>query len=216
MKICGASYANTRVAIFRTLRALAVAAVILAIPNARAQEKQATPAAQGTQEDPVLRALLAELERSKSQLKLENVPAPYYVEYRVVDADDYEAEAVFGALRFENRQHVRWLRAVVRVGDYHRDSYYGQGRGVVDILSVEDDPLTLRQTLWLATDRAYKSATEALTAKQALLKQYSTDLPVDDFSRAPTIQSIERLARLEVDPAPWRQMLVSATALFRR
>lgn len=219
MKIYRASCARSHAAIFRTICALAAAAALLAvvaIPIAPAQEKQANPALNGAQEDPVLRALLAELGRSKSQLRMENVPAPYYLEYRVSDLDHFEAEAVFGALRFESRQRVRWLRAVVRVGDYHRDSYYGQGMGVVDILSVDDDPLTLRQTLWLATDRAYKSAAEALTAKQALLKQFSTDLPVDDFARAPAIESIGPLAKLEVDPAPWRQMLVNATALFRR
>lgn len=216
MRIFARLRATSAFGVLCSFCALAAAAMILASPAARVQAKPATATAQGPQEDPVLRALLAELERSKSQLKMENVLAPYYVEYRVVDVEDYEAEAVFGALRYESRQHVRWLRAVVRVGDYHRDSYYGQGRGAVDILSVEDDPLTLRQTLWLATDRAYKAATEALTAKQALLKQFSTELPVDDFARAPAIHSLGPLARIEVDPAPWRQMLVSASALFRR
>lgn len=216
MRIDRPSRTSLHAPVSRAFLALAVAAVILPPAGAPAPSRQASAAEQATQADPVLRALLTELERSKSQLKLENVAAPYYLEYRVADVDDYEAEAVFGALRSENRQHIRWLRAVVRVGDYHRDSYYGQGRGVVDILSVEDDPLTLRQTLWLVTDRAYKAATEALTAKQALLKQFTTELPMDDFSHAPAIQSLGPLAELVVDPAPWRQMLVSATALFRR
>ena len=200
---------------FEAIRALAAVLVILALTMLPPVWAQTKPAASAAQQDPVLRALLAELERSKSQLKLENVAAPYYLEYRVTDVDHYEAEAVFGALRSESQQKVRLLRAVVRVGDYHRDSYYHQGLGVVDIVSLDDDPLALRQTLWLATDRAYKSATEALTAKQALLKQYTTDVPVDDFARAPAIESIGPMVRLDVDPAPWRQIIVNATALFR-
>jgi predicted Zn-dependent protease len=222
MKACVISTVGARAGLRRLNRGLLFAVVAVAplhfasilILEARAEPAKTTAGA--AQEDPVLRAMHAELDRSKSQLKMENMPAPYYVEYRVTDLDHYEAEAVFGALRFETRQHVRWLRAVVRVGDYHRDSYYGQGQGVVDILSIDDDPLALRQTIWFATDRAYKSVTEALTAKQALLKQFTTDLPVDDFAHAPVIESIGPLARLDVDPAPWRQMLVSATALFRR
>ena len=201
---------------YSTLRlVIAAALVLVAVPPARAQGNQATASTGGAQEDPVLRAMLVELERSKSQLKLENASAPYYVEYRVTDLDHYDAEALFGSLRFETRQKVRILRAVVRVGDYHRDSYFRQGLGMVDILSLDDDPLALRQTLWLATDRAYKAATEALTAKQALLKQFSTDPPVDDFSRGAAIRQIGPLVRLDVDPAPWREMLVSATAQFR-
>jgi TldD protein len=205
--------------IIRTLALVGAIAAILGggvVPSLAAQGKEDKPAAGKLPQDPVLRAMLLELERSKSQLKMENVSAPYYVEYRVTDLDHYEASAVFGALQFENRQRARILRAVVRLGDYHRDSYYRQGLGMVDIVSVDDDPLAIRQTLWLATDRAYKAATEALTAKQALLKQFSTDPPVDDFSRAPAIEAIGPLVRLDVDPAPWRQMLLSATSLFRR
>ena len=52
-----------------------------------------------------------ELDRSKSQLKLEDVAAPYYIEYRVIDADDYSAEAASGALRSGVRTRFRFLRA---------------------------------------------------------------------------------------------------------
>ena len=40
-----------------------------------------------------------ELDRSKSELKMDNVPAPYYIEYRLSDVAEYDAEAAFGALR---------------------------------------------------------------------------------------------------------------------
>ena len=68
-----------------------------------------------------------ELDRSKSQLKMDNVPAPYYIEYRVSDVEQYDAEAAFGALRQDQRFHTRIVRVVVRVGDYKQDSYYGPG-----------------------------------------------------------------------------------------
>ena len=38
-------------------------------------------------DDPVLRAMQKELERSKSQLKLEQMAAPYYIDYRVADME---------------------------------------------------------------------------------------------------------------------------------
>ena len=43
---------------------------------------------------------------------------------------------------------------------------------------------------------AYKAAAEALTAKQAQLKQLTVDQPVDDFAHADPVQSIGPLAKL--------------------
>jgi hypothetical protein len=75
----------------------------------RAQEKSATAVEQSSaaSTDPILKAMREELARSKSQLKMENVAAPYYIEYRVSDVDQYDAEATFGALRQEQRVHAR-------------------------------------------------------------------------------------------------------------
>jgi TldD protein len=157
----------------------------------------------------------AELDRSKSQLKMENVPAPYYIEYRVYDVDQYSAEASFGALRADIRLRLRILRVVVRVGDYKQDSYFGQGLGTVDYMPVEDDTQALRHQLWLATDRAYKAAAESLTAKQAQLKQLTVDQPVDDFAYADPVQSIGPLATLEIDPEPWKRMIQDASNLYK-
>jgi hypothetical protein len=166
-------------------------------------------------EDPVLQAMVEELDRSKSSLKLENVAAPYYIEYRVIDVDDYYAEAAYGSLRLSERLHVRFLRVVVRVGDYKQDSYYKQGEGAFALVPLDDDKLPFRTQLWLATDRAYRAAAEALTAKQAQLKELNVDQPVDDFAHAEPVQSIGALVKLEVDPQPWNAMLQEASATYK-
>ena len=54
-----------------------------------------------TANDPVLRAMLEELNRSKAKLKLDDVAAPYYIEYSIGDVDEFSAETVFGALRLQ-------------------------------------------------------------------------------------------------------------------
>jgi len=54
------------------------------------------------------------------------------------------------------RSRIRLLRALVRIGDYKVDSYYGSGQGVSDILPLDGDELALRHQIWLATDQAYK------------------------------------------------------------
>ena len=60
--------------------------------------------------DPVLKAMREELERSKSQLKMERVAAPYYIEYRISDVEEWDLEAAFGALRQDQKIHGRTAR----------------------------------------------------------------------------------------------------------
>ena len=152
--------------------------------------------------DALLEALLTELDRSKAQLKIEQVQSPYYIEYRVNDVDDYDAEAAFGALRESQRVHLRILRVVVRVGDYKQDSYFGQGMGETNILPLDNDPIALRHQIWLTTDEAYKAAGQALAEKQAEMKRFSADPnPVDDFSKEPVVTALDPIVSLKIDQA---------------
>src|SRR3974377_727742 len=94
--------------------------------------------------DPVMRALQEEMQRSKAQLKLEQMASPYYIDYRVFDIDEKTAEASFGAIRSQVHSHVRVARVVVRVGDYKQDSFYGNGEGIVILAPLDEDILALR------------------------------------------------------------------------
>jgi hypothetical protein len=167
--------------------------------------------------DALLEALLAELERSKDQLKMDQVQPPYYIEYRVNDVEDLTVESAFGALRENQKSHVRVLRVVVRVGDYQQDSFYGQGIGEANILPLDNDTFALRHQIWLLTDEAYKEAGEALAEKQAALKQFSADAnPVDDFAKAPVLTVLEPTVSLKADDTAWKKTLQDATALYKQ
>src|ERR1700675_2697014 len=166
--------------------------------------------------DAVLRALREEMERSKANLKLENVPAPYYIEYRVTELDQFEASAVFGALRNQQHNHGRLFRVVVRVGDYKQDSFFGTGEGSIDLVPSDDDVFAIRHRIWQATAAAYKAASEALSAKQAALKQLKVDEPVDDFAKATPVEAVEPLAHFaSTDFTSWLHLLEEASARYR-
>jgi len=166
--------------------------------------------------DGLLEALLTELDRSKAQLKMDQVQAPYYVEYRVNEVEDIGAEAAYGALRENQHVHVRVLRVVVRIGDYKQDSYFGRGQGESSILPLDNDPIALRHQIWLATDDAYKAAGQALAEKQAAMKQFSADPnPVDDFAKAPQMIAVEPTAALKIDEAKWKKTLEEVTGLYK-
>jgi len=196
------------------LRAATAPAAGPAADAAASSAAKPHPAAAG---DALLEALLTELDRSKAQLKIDQVQAPYYIEYRVNDVDDYDAEAAFGALRESQRVRLRILRVVVRVGDYKQDSYYGQGMGETNILPLDNDPIALRHQIWLTTDEAYKAAGQALAEKQAEMKRFTADPnPVDDFSKEPVVNAVEPTVALKIDETAWNKTLEDMTNLYRQ
>jgi TldD protein len=197
----------------RATRSTTTAAEAAVPANASAMAAAAT-AAKG---DALLEALLTELTRSYTHLKMDQVQAPYYIEYRVNDVEDYNAEAAFGALVQSQRVHVRILRVVVRIGDYKQDSYFGQGVGETNILPLDNDPIALRHQIWMATDDAYKSAGQSLAEKQAALKQFSADpAAVDDFAKAPVVIAVSPVAALKVDEKDWKKTLEDVTDLYKQ
>jgi TldD protein len=225
------SYANARATMRKALRSLPVASgsivlalaifavsVIPAPAQTSAQVKSTAAAAAPSSaaiSDPLIKAMREELDRSKEHLKMDNVAAPYYIEYRMSDVEEFDAEAAFGALRQDQRVHGRTLRIVVRVGDYKQDSYYGPGTGIVDFAPLDNDSIALRRELWIATDRAYKIASEALASKKALLSQYTADQPFEDFARATAVVSINPIVKLDYAPEAWKQTLEKVTDLYR-
>src|SRR5258708_18467763 len=192
-----------------TMCLLVLSAASFAVAQSQAE------AGNNVKDDPVLQSLRIELERSKVALKLGEMGPPYYIDYRVSDGTFFSAEAAYGALRSNTRTHSRVVRVVVRVGDYKQDSFFGTGQCVIDFMTLDDDLLALRHQLWLATDKAYKNALEALTAKKAQLKQFTIDQPVDDFAKAEPVQSIKPLAKIEFDSEHWTGMLKKLSALFK-
>jgi len=183
-------------------------------PKASMATVAAHEAAKG---DVLLEALLTELDRSKAQLKMDQVQPPYYIEYRVNDVDDFSADAAFGAVRQSERSHLRVLRVVVRIGDYKQDSYYNRGLGSASILPLDNDPIALRRQIWLLTDEAYKSAADAYAEKLSALKQFTPDPnPVDDFSRAPVVSIVGDMVALKLDQKEWTKTLEEATNLYRQ
>ena len=82
------------------------------------------------------------------------------------------------------------------MGDYKFDNtnYIGSGFTYgsnydVDRLPLEDDFDLLRRYLWLAIDRAYKSAVEAISRKRAALKNVSVGEQPDDFAQGRAVEA---------------------------
>jgi hypothetical protein len=167
------------------------------------------------EKDPVLKAMLEELDRSKSQLQLKGFEKPFFIQYRIEDGDDYETKAEFGASEGAERSHQRVARVTVRVGDYKADSSGGRGDGALQMTALDDDPIAVRSALWAATDQAYKSALSAYAQKQAALKEVQTPPQADDFSHEKAVVSMADPLEMKLDEAAWADRVARDSGLYR-
>ena len=175
--------------------------------------------AQNTREDaekdPVLKAMLEELDRSMTKLQLPGFSKPYFIEYRIEDVQDFETRAAFGAAEGTERSHARVARISVRVGDYKTDNSGPRGDGALQLTTIEEDPIAIRSALWTGTDQAYKAALAAYAQKQAELKQVQTPPQADDFSKAAPIISLAEPLKLSVDQQTWTERVAGDSGLYR-
>ena len=173
--------------------------------------------------DPIMKALGDELTRSIVELKLSNLDKPYFIQYIVLDEDEFAARATFGALSQSSPSKQRLVYTQVRVGSYYFDNSEfqagpGGGRGGGGSLyqgSVDDDYDHLRHTLWLGTDAAYKSAAEVIAQKRSAIQNRTQDDPVPDFSKETPTVSIGQRRTLEFDRTKVENQLRQWSQIFR-
>jgi len=166
--------------------------------------------------DMVLKAMLVELQRSQEKLQLGQLQRPYYIDYQVTEIQDYLADSTLGTLRNDQANIGRLVRVVVRIGDYKQDSFYQQGTGSVEVMPLDNNEMSLRHQLWLATHKAYKAALTGLTEKEAALKNVVVETELPDFSQEKPVESVNELPRLDTDLEKWKQTTRATSDLFRR
>ncbi|MBI1786463.1 MAG: hypothetical protein HYR60_02790 [Acidobacteria bacterium] len=171
------------------------------------------------EDDPILRALRDEVGRSRS-IKVEKLESPYYVEAAVEDLEQFSAVATLGGLIRTTKNRVRGPRLRVRVGDYAFDNsnYVGSDypfSGSSDTqLPLEGVYPVLRRYLWLAIDRSYKNAVEAIARKRAALKNVSMTGAIADFTKAEPVRRIEEIRPAPFDEPGWTARAQAVSAVF--
>jgi len=170
--------------------------------------------------DTLLRAMQDELKRSNELAHL-GLVAPYYIEYRTEDTLSHGIGASLGALIESVDSDYRVPSVQVRVGNYDFDNTnhiyseaYSGRRYDPDRLSLDDNYLAFRDVYWLATDRAFKTAEDAIARKRSSLKNVSLPDALPDFSKAPPAQLILPIERKPVALDAWKKEIVKLSAMF--
>jgi TldD protein len=176
--------------------------------------------------DPVFKAMGDELNRSIFQLQLRDLDKPYFIQYIVLDEEEFAARATFGALSQASPSKQRLIYSQVRVGNYNFDNSEfaaGPGGGGGGAAAggrlyqgpLDDDYDSVRHTLWLATDAAYKSAAEVIAQKRAATQNRMQEDPVPDFTKEPATVSVGERRKLEFDRPKIEAQLRQWSQIFR-
>ena len=78
---------------FKSIAGVGILGCVMLAPGATIAQQTRADA----EKDPLLKAMLTELDRSMTQLQLPGFAKPFFIQYRIEDVDDYETKAEFGA-----------------------------------------------------------------------------------------------------------------------
>jgi predicted Zn-dependent protease len=169
-----------------------------------------------------------ELARSMAELRLDTMPRPYFLSYRIDEITNLTATATRGSLTASRPGRSRRLSLELRVGDYSFDNtnFFGMPRGSfatmirdLDIgmgeLPLDDDYGAIRRQLWLATDRAYKSAVATFAQKRTSFANRTRRDSLPDFTRDDPVTLFDDTPLPQLNPARAEALVREASAVFR-
>jgi hypothetical protein len=171
------------------------------------------------QPDPVFDAMRAEMKRATT-LSLNQLDKPYFISYAVDDGRNWSASATLGAVISADDSRFRIPQVRIRVGDYKFDNtnfsgaVFGGARYDLRHFPLDDDPLAVRQYLWLATDSAYKGSLQSIAKKRAALRSVTVSEELPDFSPAPALKLIEDYRPIAFDNKTWTDRVRRVSAVF--
>jgi TldD protein len=171
------------------------------------------------QPDAIFEAMRAELKRATT-LSLNQLEKPYFISYAVDDGRNWSATAALGALVTSDDSRFRSPQVRIRVGDYKFDNsnfsgaVFGGARYDLRRFPLDDDPLVVRQYLWLATDSAYKGSLQSIARKRAALRSVTVSEELPDFSPAPRVERMEDYHPVAFDPKTWTDRVRRVSAIL--
>ena len=164
-------------------------------------------------DDVLIRALTDEMERSLTELQIDDEPPPYFLAYAVDEVSMSAVQSILGGTADKNQTTSRNLSVNVRVGDRELDNtnFEGSGGGMFGgllggLMGGGSFPLTdsydeLRRVIWMSTDAAYKEAVSSLAAKKTALEQQPNFERFNDFNEEEPFEYVSErdLASIDID-----------------
>jgi predicted Zn-dependent protease len=167
-------------------------------------------------ENPVISAIQKEVERNKTELKLESMAPPFFISYSVVETYSYSLSASLGTISSFNESHNRRGLPRVLVGDYHRNTANVAGARMFNpaLTSLTDNIPGIPITIWRGLDDIYKDAAERYKAKMATLQQQTQteeEINLPDFEQIKPVNMVLQPVPVKFDRPYWENYLRKAS-----
>ncbi len=171
-------------------------------------------------ENPVISAIQQEVDRNKTELKMEGMAPPFFISYSVFDRYEYRLAASLGTISGYNERHYRYGIPTLLVGGYLRNNLNMMGGSPYyypSTTSLNENTPGIPVTVWRDLDGAYKNAAERYKTKMAVLQQQTQtqaeqDLP--DFEQVKSVNMVLKPVPVNFNKSYWENFLrkVSETA----
>jgi len=178
-------------------------------------------AAEPEASDPVLEALVAEIDRAMAELQ--NVdPPPYYLAAEVTETDSVSMSAEEGGLQGYRPELGRWLDVDVRVGRPELDSTHplrsgrDRTRRHGRALTVSDDVGVIQRGIWRELDARFVEAQERWAKVESDQQVLVEEEPAEDLAATDPVTDLRPPAAMELDLARWEAVLRSASAVLAK
>lgn len=176
-------------------------------------------------QDVMLAALGAELDRSVAAYRAEPVPA-YFISYRVAEETALTLQAESGLLTRRRERQRRVLNVDLRVGDHQLDNavplrsdraQFGGFRNQWTEIPLTGSPGPIRHVIWQATDRAYQQALESYARVKAnTMVAVSGEDQAGSLTQEPPVIVYEAIDPVELDQWFWQQKVELLSRPFSR
>ncbi|MYD42437.1 MAG: hypothetical protein F4W90_00935 [Gammaproteobacteria bacterium] len=165
----------------------------------------------------VLSAMETELQRAMSALSTQPDP-PFYLSYEVTDSYQASVAAMFGEISSTSQSSGTYFDIDLRVGEPNMDNTHVVPRRTFPNIHIGSlaNKESIRNALWLLTDRAFKQATEQLVNVRTKSEiQIDSDGPALDLAPGVKVSHSELERPPEFSREDWEKRLRRVSAVFK-
>ncbi len=172
----------------------------------------------------IIQSIKSEVDRSKSELKIDQLPSPFYITYTLLEMEYVDVSASGGSLINSSNVKRRMGFPFVLVGDFFRNNanylsfsdFYG---GYPGQICLDNNPAGIANAIWSSMDSRYKSAAESFEAKKAALKQKKLtpeEEALADYEQLPPANLILSPVKMNMDRAFWENFAKKGSEVLKK
>jgi hypothetical protein len=169
---------------------------------------------------PVISAIQKEVDRNKTELRMEGMASPFFISYSIIDRQDFSISASLGTIAGNSESRQRRGVPMLLVGDYLRNNLNTPPRQVTPPLtSLYDNATGIPITIWGNLDGVYKAAVEQYQSKIAIQKQQTQteeEKNLPDFLQTPPVNMVLPPAKFDFNRTYWENFLRKASETAKR